>query len=396
MSTIYYESPKKLSTKWIKENAGEHKFDKDKGKYEIVLKNSVTKIGKSAFIRCENLTSIEIPNGITEIGDMAFLLCENLTSVTIPSSVAEIGEFAFNSCKNLITVDIPRNVTEIKYASFSGCTSLESVDIKNSVTEIGKRAFYNCENLQSIEIPDSVKAGMIGDRAFSFCDKLPEGTKEKINAINKEAFDKTWGFVRETRVQAEKSEKYDDVHRTGLEEYLKVIFPGIKWINNESFVKGRQIRPDYRSESLNLIIEFDGIQHYTDPAQIVKDKRNEEIYKEHGNYTVVRVPYFIQLTKKVVNQMFHSVPGFKPVAEPLFPEGIASFTKSCIVEKYHYTPAFLCPAGLKRMAEEFLKYPEQYDVNLKALEDLNNDELSGVKFLKEAYEKAEKEKMRKE
>lgn len=390
MSTIYYESPKKLSTKWIKENAGEHKFDKDKGKYEIVLKNSVTKIGKSAFIRCENLTSIEIPNGITEIGDMAFLLCENLTSVTIPSSVAEIGEFAFNSCKNLITVDIPRNVTEIKYASFSGCTSLESVDIKNSVTEIGKRAFYNCENLQSIEIPDSVKAGMIGDRAFSFCDKLPEGTKEKINAINKEAFDKTWGFVRETRVQAEKSEKYDDVHRTGLEEYLKVIFPGIKWINNESFVKGRQIRPDYRSESLNLIIEFDGLEHYTKPKRIIEDNENQRIYEEQEHYKVVRVPYFIQLTNKVVKQML----GVE-VPQTLFPEEKPSFTRSCIEDKYPYSPTFLCPAGLKRMAEDFLKYPEQYETNLKALKELNNDELSGVKFLEEAYKKAKMEKSEK-
>ena len=392
MSTIYYESSKKISTKWIKENAGEHKFNKDKGEGEIVLKDSVTEIGESAFAKRKNLTSIKIPNGITEIGDMAFLLCENLTSVTIPSSVTEIREFAFNSCKSLTSVVIPQKVTEIKYASFSGCTKLESANIPISLAKIGKRAFYNCENLQSIVIPDSVKE--IENYTFCACEQLPEETKEKIRAINPKAFNNTWGFVRETRVQAEKSEKYDPKHhRTGLEEYLKVIFPGIKWINNE-FFPGEKILPDYRSESLHLIVEFDGLEHYTKPTTIVRDQRNEEIYKKHG-YTVVRVPYFIQLTNEVAKKMFGSFPGFNFKAE-LFPEEVASFTESCIDEKYPYSPAFLCPAGLKRMAEEFLKYPEQYDVNLKALEDLNNDELSGVKFLKEAYEKAEKEKMRKE
>ena len=187
---------------------------------------------------------------------------------------------------------------------------------------------------------------------------------------------KVWGFLRET---AEKA-AYDDIHhpditglkRTGLEEYLKVIFPKTDdWVHNKAFGKGYQIRPDYRSDSLKLIIEFDGLQHYTKPSEIEKDDKNTKIYESFG-YKVVRIPYFIQLTNKAVEQMF----GVK-VKEPLFDGKIPSLSIS-------NSPAFLCPAGLQRMAEEFAKFPEQYEVNLKALRKADNPYLSGIELLEKA------------
>ena len=39
------------------------------------------------------------------------------------------------------------------------------------------------------------------------------------------------------------------------------------------------------------------------------------------------------------------------------------------------------------MAGEFHKYPEQYQVNLKALKDTGDEYLSGAELLKEAYER---------
>ena len=187
---------------------------------------------------------------------------------------------------------------------------------------------------------------------------------------------KVWGFLRET---AEKA-AHDDIHhpditglkRTGLEKYLKVIFPKTDdWVHNKAFGKGYQIRPDYRSDSLKLIIEFDGLQHYTKPSEIEKDDKNTKIYESFG-YKVVRIPYFIQLTNKAVEQMF----GVK-VKEPLFDGKIPSLSIS-------NSPAFLCPAGLQRMAEEFAKFPEQYDVNLKALRKADNPYLSGIELLEKA------------
>ena len=56
-----------------------------------------------------------------------------------------------------------------------------------------------------------------------------------------------------------------------------------------------------------------------------------------------------------------------------------------------HAPAYLCPAGIRRMAKEFLEYPKQYQVNLNALKEANNPTLSGVGFLEEEVSKLKKE-----
>lgn len=189
-----------------------------------------------------------------------------------------------------------------------------------------------------------------------------------------------WGFLRETTEGAKKAgiDKDTGLHRTGLEEYLKVIFPDIEpkdWIHDKPFKKMR-IRPDYLCESKHIIIEFDGLQHYQKPDRIKTDEENEKIYQDAG-YTVIRIPYFIQLTNDVVRQMFDVA-----VEEPLFDPNIPSMGV-----KEHNTPAYCCPAGLKRMAQEFHKYPQQYNVNLEALETANDDFISGASLLKKYMKK---------
>ena len=49
------------------------------------------------------------------------------------------------------------------------------------------------------------------------------------------------------------------------------------------------------------------------------------------------------------------------------------------------TPAYLCPAGLKRMAQDFKKFPNQYKLNVEFLKKQNNSFETGVEFLIEAY-----------
>lgn len=160
-----------------------------------------------------------------------------------------------------------------------------------------------------------------------------------------------WGFLRETKALAKKAgiDKDTGLHRTGLEDYLKVIFPEIDdWIHDKALgiVNGTnyRCRPDYRSEVLKLIVEFDGLQHYTKPDIIEKDLKNTALYKEFG-YEVVRIPYFIQLSNKAVKTLFNVV-----VSEELFDDTISSLG----IEGLN-TPAYLCPAGVRRMATEFKK-----------------------------------------
>lgn len=71
-------------------------------------KLKVTSIGRSAFLYCGHITSLEIEEGVTAIGSYAFQNCINLTSVILPSTLTTIGSYAFANCTGLQTI-ISRN-----------------------------------------------------------------------------------------------------------------------------------------------------------------------------------------------------------------------------------------------------------------------------------------------
>ena len=182
-----------------------------------------------------------------------------------------------------------------------------------------------------------------------------------------------YGYLRETKELAIKAgiNPLNNLPRTGLEEYLSIVFPTTQdWIHDKSISKDCRSRPDYRSESLKLIVEFDGLPHYQNPDIILKDKVNTEKYQNMG-YRVVRIPYFIQLTNKAVKQLFNV-----EVPVRLFPE-----TEPSLNIEGRCTPAYLCPLGIERMAKELLKFPEQLDINIKHLQKYNNDSLTGLPYL---------------
>ncbi len=192
-----------------------------------------------------------------------------------------------------------------------------------------------------------------------------------------------WGFLREHSSKASGKDPLTGLHRTGLDEYLSIIFPDVEdWVHDKAFGihkdgKKYKNRPDYRSDRLQLVVEFDGLPHYTNPANIIRDDNNTIIYQRNG-YKVVRIPYFIQLTNDAVEKLF----GVK-VKEPLFNVIYPSLGGT----KMNHNPSCLCPEGLKRMAREFKKFPKQYEVNLQSLKAMNDDMLSGVNYLIEEYNK---------
>ena len=125
--------------------------------------------------------------------------------------------------------------------------------------------------------------------------------------IFKRAFDEPFEIEQDSS-KTNGKDPLTGLHRTGLDKYLEVIFPNTTdWIHDKAFGlhnnESYKIRPDYRSDSLKLIVEFDGLPHYTDPAVIIKDDKNTNIYKQNG-YKVVRIPYFIQLTNEAVEILF--------------------------------------------------------------------------------------------
>ena len=154
-------------------------------KTEVIIPNSVTKIGEGAFFYCRNLSEIIIPNSVTCIDHDAFSGCHSLTSIIIPNSVTTIGLAAFIACTSLESIEIPSSITKIGLGTFYFCKSLKSIKLPNSITEIGGWAFENCQALNSIVIPHSVQK--IGARAFAACSALKEITCQSItppDAIN--------------------------------------------------------------------------------------------------------------------------------------------------------------------------------------------------------------------
>lgn len=64
----------------------------------ISLSSHLIRIGRAAFIDCNDLTAIEIPSGVTTIDTQAFFHCYALANITIPASVTTIGSDAFKNC----------------------------------------------------------------------------------------------------------------------------------------------------------------------------------------------------------------------------------------------------------------------------------------------------------
>ena len=151
------------------------------------IPHGVTKIGESAFGKCEKLTSVVLPDGLTDIGEWAFQYCRNLEEVNIPDSVVNIGNGAFNFCDKLRKIEIHGKVSKIGNYTFIGCQSLQSVKLPNSVTHIGDGAFSDT-GLSDIRLPQNLT--YIGDGAFSG-GGLSDATiilPDKVTYIGKDAF----------------------------------------------------------------------------------------------------------------------------------------------------------------------------------------------------------------
>ncbi len=103
---------------------------------DIIIPNNTKYIGRQAFSKCVNLTSLNISNSVIEIGKQAFEHCSGLTSIIIGDSVTSIEESAFWHCSSLDTLTLGKSVNKIHEYAFYSCSNLILINCKGVIPPI--------------------------------------------------------------------------------------------------------------------------------------------------------------------------------------------------------------------------------------------------------------------
>lgn len=153
----------------------------------VKLPKNIDYVGKEAFIRNENITSLSVPANCTLICENAFAACKNLKTVTFEGDVEAISSGAFLSCPSLESVIFKGNVHSIYndsenfyggifHYSFAACAKLKTVSFaENSTVDfIGEFAFAYDYSLTSVKLPKNIQEIQCG--AFANCENLSQVT----------------------------------------------------------------------------------------------------------------------------------------------------------------------------------------------------------------------------
>lgn len=170
----------------------------------VIIPESVTNIGHSAFYDCSKLDNVIIPAGITSIKNTTFYGCSSLKSIILPDGITNIGDSAFSGCIGLENFRFPANLISLGEYAFYNCTGLINLTIPNGLENLAPHSFCSCQNLKTITIPGSVK--YIGEEAFRHCKNLEWIALEgDMPTIESNAFN---GEVRTTVLYSEAAAGY--------------------------------------------------------------------------------------------------------------------------------------------------------------------------------------------
>ena len=172
---------------------------------EVTLPETVTSLGKEAFLYCKSLTAIHLPAKVQTIGQNALSGCSAMTAITVdesneyfcdidgvlfskdkttlvqfpaakntnysvPEGTKSIGRDAFFMSK-LVTVTLPASLEELGYDAFGYSTSLTEVNMPEGVTTFGPYAFDGCSALKDvycdITAPYAIDKNNFSTKAYS-------------------------------------------------------------------------------------------------------------------------------------------------------------------------------------------------------------------------------------
>ena len=134
----------------------------------VVLSDTITEIGESAFRSQQYLTDINLPVGLAIIGDSAFRECASLKTFIWTNAVEKqmrLGKNALQDCFELYDVEIPANVNYIGFNAFQGTNIFTLRIYSYSVIEKVNRwqdswfRSYGASSWVTIHIPKPLSEG---------------------------------------------------------------------------------------------------------------------------------------------------------------------------------------------------------------------------------------------
>lgn len=137
---------------------------------DLVIPETVTRIGNWAFSACGIPGTLTLPSSLTEIGKYVFCTNRLTGQLVLPNSLQVIGAGAFEASEGFTgDLVIPESVTLICEDAFRLCSCFDGhLIIGGAVKSIGEGAFYQCSGFQGdLVIPESVEE--IGQYAFFKC-----------------------------------------------------------------------------------------------------------------------------------------------------------------------------------------------------------------------------------
>lgn len=109
---------------------------------------------KTRLICCPGgVCTLKVCNGATELGEYACYNCRNLTEVLLPQSLQRIGDDAFEFCYGLKEMELPAHVQSIGKNVFALCGSLSTMKVYPiAPPSLGKGALVGASSLKSISV----------------------------------------------------------------------------------------------------------------------------------------------------------------------------------------------------------------------------------------------------